>query len=94
MNTDGWLEGGLLTLLLLIGFGLGWVAGKLLGIRMPNAYATTVLLIVGSLGGPAVTYHFLGPGMLSYSLALLLAGLTAGLAFWPMGEKQGEREWL
>ncbi len=89
-----WAQAAVLSLTLLAGVGAGWLFGKLTGLRMSNVWATTLLLVAGSLGGPAVTYKLMGPGLWSYVLALLVAGFCAGLAFWPMGEKQGEKEWL
>ena len=89
-----WVQAGLLSLVLLMAAAAGWLFGKLTGLRMPNVWLTTLLLVAGSLGGPAVTYKLMGPSMWSYVLALSVAGFCTGLAFWPMGEKQGEKEWL
>lgn len=79
---------------LLAGFLAGWILFSRLGLRSPNAWVTVVILLAGSVGGPAVTYHVLGARPLSYVLALLAAGFAAGVAFWPMGRTQGTREWL
>lgn len=89
-----WAVAGALVWALLSGFGMGWWTGRRLSLRMPNAYTTTLLLLAGSLGGPLLTSRLLGGGLLSFVLALLIAGFAAGLAFWPMGERQGERQWL
>ncbi|HEU4753936.1 MAG TPA: hypothetical protein VFU47_12580 [Armatimonadota bacterium] len=89
-----WLEGTVLAIALTAGGAVGWVLGSRLRLRLPNAFVTTLVLAVGSLGGPVLTYRLMGPGLWSYILALLLAGVTAGIAFWPMGERQGTREWL
>jgi len=89
-----WLEGTILTLALLIGIGMGWGAGKGLRLRMPNVPVAALVLLVGSLGGPVLTYRLMGRELGSYLLALLIAGAATGLVFWPMGQKQGEREWL
>lgn len=91
---DPWLKAGLLSLALLVGTGAGWLGGKMTGLRMPNVWISAAVLVGGSLGGPALTYKLLGPGLWSYVLALLIAGLATGLTFWPMGERQGEKEWL
>ncbi|MFN3650483.1 MAG: hypothetical protein ACK47B_12970 [Armatimonadota bacterium] len=89
-----WVQGGILSLALAVGVGAGWLAGRTLRRRSPNAWVSTLILLAGSLGGPLVTYRLLGPGIVSYIAALLIAGLATGFVFWPMGEKQGEREWL
>ncbi len=83
-----------LSLALLGGFAAGWLAGKASGLAMPNALVATLVLTAGSLGGPVATYTLFGAGTMSYVAALLLAGFSAGLSFWPMGETQGERKWL
>lgn len=64
------------------------------GLRMPSVWISAAALVAGSLGGPALTYKLLGASLWSYILALLIAGLVTGLTFWPMGERQGEKEWL
>jgi hypothetical protein len=86
--------GVLLTLALLAGFGIGWVGGRVLQLAMPNVLTTTLVLTAGSLGAPVFTYIVLGRGALSYTLALLLAGVAAGITFWPMGQPQGRKQWL
>lgn len=91
---DPWLKGALLTLALLAGVGGGWLSGKRLSLRMPHLAVSTLVLAVGSLGGPLLMERILGRGIWSYGLALVIAGAAAGLVFWPMGEKQGERQWL
>jgi hypothetical protein len=89
-----WIEGGILTLTLVIGIAIGWVAGKGLGLRMPNVPVAALVLLVGSLGGPVLTYRLMGRELGSYLVALVIAGAVTGLVFWPMGEKQGKKEWL
>jgi hypothetical protein len=91
---SSWTKVGLLSLVLLAAAGAGWLFGARTRLRMPNVWVSSLLLVAGSLGGPALTYKLLGPGLWSYVLALSLAGFCTGLAFWPMGERQGEREWL
>jgi hypothetical protein len=53
-----------------------------------------VLLLAGSLGGPASTYLLLGATPTSFVLAVLISGFTAGATFWPMSNTQGTAEWL
>jgi hypothetical protein len=89
-----WILGGLLTLALLAGFAAGWFGLRRLGVAMPNAWVSFLVLLAGSLGAPAATYHALGATPVSYVTALLAAGFAAGATFWPMGEKQGQRQWL
>lgn len=89
-----WAQGALLTAALAGGFAAGWFGGKALGARIPSVWVSTLVLVVGSLGGPLLTWEWLGRGTLSYVLALVVAGGAAGIVFWPMGLTQGEREWL
>lgn len=91
---NGWTFGITLSVALLAGVGAGWLFGKLTGLHSPNVWLTTLILVAGSLGGPALTYKLMGPGVWAYALALLVAGFAAGFSFWPMGERQGEKEWL
>lgn len=86
--------GAILVVALITGFVTGWVSGKALRLAMPNVAVTTLVLTAGSLGGPLMTFALFGPGTLSYALALLVAGCTVGITFWPMGETQGQRQWL
>jgi hypothetical protein len=89
-----WILGGVLTLALIAGFAVGWFGMRSLGIRMPNAWVSFVVLLAGSLGAPALTYHLIGATPTSFVVALLGAGFCAGATFWPMGQTQGERQWL
>jgi hypothetical protein len=89
-----WVEGVTVTLALVVGVIAGWLIGALSRLRLPNALVTTLALAAGSLGGPVVTTLVLGPGLLAHSLALLIAGLTIGLAYWPLGERPGKRQWF
>lgn len=91
---NAWLLGGLLTGALIAGFAAGWFGMRRMGIRMPNAWVSFVVLLAGSVVAPAVTYHTLGATPLSFATALLFSGFAAGATFWPMGEPQGAREWL
>jgi hypothetical protein len=91
---SAWTLGGLLVAALLAGFAAGWLTCWRLGLRSPNAAISFLVLLTGSLGGPALGYHVLGSSPMSYALALLAAGFAAGATFWPMGERQGAREWL
>ena len=86
--------GAILVVALLTGFVTGWLVGKARRLAMPNVLAATLVLTAGSLGGPLLTYALLGRGTLSYAVALLVAGCSAGITFWPMGETQGQRQWL
>ena len=94
MTMSAWTLGGLLAAALLAGFAGGWLTCGRLGLRSPNPAVSFLILLSGSLGGPALTYHLLGGTPASYALALLIAGFAAGATFWPMGEHQGAREWL
>jgi hypothetical protein len=89
----GWLAL-LLVVGLLAGFAGGWLAARRAGFRSPGPWATFAILLAGSLGGPAVTYTVIGATPPSYIAAVFLAGVSAGVTFWPMGERQGSREWL
>jgi hypothetical protein len=84
----------LLSITLLVGFVAGWFSGKALRVTMPNAFVAAAVLATGSLGGPIATYWVLGARALSYVVALLVAGWTAGLVFWPMGQPQESRQWF
>lgn len=89
-----WLKGGLITAALFIGFAVGWFVGSKLELRPPNVPVATAVLLAGVLGGPWATMALLGPSLLSFLLAMGLAGFSAGIVFWPMGRRQGEKEWL
>ena len=79
---------------LMLGFGSGWLLCSRANLRSPNAWVTTLILMAGSVGGPAVTYGLAGATPTSYALAVAVAGFAAGATFWPMGRTQGAREWL
>lgn len=79
---------------LVVGFIAGWVVGARVGIRMPNVLVSSVVLVAGSLGGPVLAFSWLGAHRWSHALALVLAGAAAGVTFWPMGQRQGQRQWL
>jgi hypothetical protein len=89
-----WMLGAVLTAALTGGFVAGWFGMRRLRIRMPNAWVSFGVLLAGSLGAPALTFHLLGPTPFSFTTALLAAGFSAGATFWPMGQEQGTREWL
>jgi uncharacterized membrane protein (DUF441 family) len=91
---SSWTLAIVLTTALLAGFCCGWIAGRAFKLRAPNVAIATGILVAGSLGGPLVTYTTLGASAWSHALALLLAGLATGVTFWPMGERQGRRQWL
>lgn len=91
---SAWIQAGVLALALIAGFAAGWIAGKRTGLRMPSLWVSAVFLILGSLGGPLLTFKLLGRGDLSYIVALLIAGAATGVVFWPMSLKQGEKQWL
>ena len=84
-----WLECMGFVAALLGGFLAGWNIGSMFRLTMPNVMVTVAVLIAGSLGGPVVTFAWLGPGVWSFAVALLVAGAAAGLTFWPMGQTQG-----
>ncbi|HEX6974805.1 MAG TPA: hypothetical protein VF147_10410 [Vicinamibacterales bacterium] len=90
----GWTLAATLTAALVLGFIVGWVVFSRLGVRSPNAWVTTSILLAGSVGGPAMTHALFGPTPPAYIIAIGFAGLTAGATFWPMGRAQGSREWL
>lgn len=94
MSMSPWTLAFVLVVALLTGFACGWWLLKSLGVRSPNAWVTMIILLAGAVGGPAVTYALMGPRPLSYIVALLAAGFTAGATFWPMSKPQGTREWL
>ncbi len=86
----------LLSCALLFGTWAGWVIGHRNGWRMPNAVVATAVLVLGALGGPLLTFAAAGgePGPVAFAAAVTIAGLATGLTFWPMGQRQGERQWL
>ena len=90
----GWTLASTLTAGLLLGFAAGWFTFARLGLRSPNAWVTTAILLAGSLGGPALTHALFGTATGGYIAAVAFAGLTAGATFWPMGRTQGTRDWL
>lgn len=99
MAPSGGTPGMLATLLsfaLLFGTAAGWMIGHRNDWRMPNAVVATAVLVLGSLGGPLLTFAIAGgePGPLEFAIAVTIAGLSTGLTFWPMGRKQGEEQWL
>ena len=53
-----------------------------------------IILLAGSVGGPALLYNILGAGTLSFAAAVAIAGFAAGVTFWPMAKPQGTKEWL
>jgi hypothetical protein len=79
---------------LIAGFAAGWSLFLWLHVRPANVWISMLVLLAGSVGGPAVTFHTLGPGRLSFAIAVCIAGFAAGATFWPMVKPQGTREWL
>ena len=86
----------LLSFALLFGTAAGWMIGHRNDWRMPNAVVATAVLVLGSLGGPLLTFAIAGgePGPLAFATAVTIAGMSTGLTFWPMGRRQGEEQWL
>jgi hypothetical protein len=89
-----WVFGALLTAALVAGFLSGWWLLARFHLRSPSVWASMLILLAGSLGGPALTYATLGARPLSFAVAVFLAGFSAGAVFWPMSLSQGAREWL
>ncbi len=90
----GWTLAALLAAALSVGFAIGWATLSRLRIRSPNAWVSMLVLVAGSVGGPAASTALLGHTPAAYIIAVATAGFAAGATFWPMGRAQGTREWL
>jgi hypothetical protein len=91
---SAWALGALLTGALVVGFASGWLLLARFEIRSPNVWASALILLAGSLGGPALTHSTFGGGALSFAAALFVAGFSTGAVFWPMSLPQGVRQRL
>lgn len=89
-----WQLAGILTASLLGGCALGWAIFQRADVRSPSVWVSMIILLVGSVGGPALLYRMLGAGTLSFAAAVAIAGFAAGVTFWPMAKPQGTKEWL
>lgn len=94
MKMTPWTTAAVLVSALLVGFAAGWAVMARAGVRSPNVWVTVLILLTGSVGGPALSMRLLGPTLLSFASALTLAGFAAGSTFWPMAKAQGTQQWL
>lgn len=89
-----WIKALVLVVTLLLSVGAGWTLGKLARIHPPALPVSIAIMVAGALGGPVLTYKLLGQSILSFMVALIMAGLAMGIIFWPMSEVESEERWF